>query len=141
MLATPILNRRVAMNVAAQRCSTVMRCDSNVLSPCVAPEMRGNRTTETRQALYTIFERTILTFINLLLPQTIDARDHRHVKSSAEDSSLLSTRSNKNVSSNVRNHPRAELRSTESSHQNSRDKHGEIWIFGFFQAPPLKVEY
>ncbi|CAI8043332.1 hypothetical protein GBAR_LOCUS24050 [Geodia barretti] len=44
-------------------------------------------------------------------------RDHRHARSSAEDPTISSTRSGKSVSTNARNHPRAELRDSDAPRQ------------------------
>jgi hypothetical protein len=44
-------------------------------------------------------------------------RDHRHGRSSAEDPTISSTRSSKSVSTNARNHPRAELRDSDAPRQ------------------------
>ena len=52
-------------------------------------------------------------------------KEHKHGRSSAEDPGIASTRSDKHVSSNSRNHPRAELKPSGSAHSSSKSKHGK----------------
>ena len=51
-------------------------------------------------------------------------RDHRHGRSSAEDPTISSTRSGKSVPSNARNHPRAELKDSDTPRQTEAGSSG-----------------